>query len=81
VRHLLFNTDALAEAIMSHVAGVLGKPVTDPELLTRVIFEIEDSQKSVLKTDEFSQVCLAIDYLIETGRAYFDCETGDLIRA
>ncbi len=80
MRHLLFNTQALADEIMNRVAGALSDPVTNPPDLTRAIFGVEaETVPELLKLEEFDLVCKAVDFLIEEGRIVFDAAEGELL--
>ena len=79
MRHLLFNTERLADEIMSRVIGVVSDPITDPPGLTRAIFGVEaETIPELLECEEFDLVCKAVDFLVVENRIFFDVETGEL---
>jgi len=79
MRHLLFNTEHLADEIMNRVIGVVSDSVTNPPDLTRAIFGVEAATiPELLECEEFDLVCKAVDLLIEQERIFFDTEEGEL---
>ena len=77
MRHLLFQTEHLANEIVSRLSNSSDEDIVSPPTLTRDIFGVTETAIPVLlKTDEFSCVCEAVDFLVESGRVTFNCETG-----
>ena len=79
MRHLLFQTEHLANEIVSRIVDSGEDEVVSAPTLTRDIFGVtETSIPKLIKTDEFTSVCEAIDFLIESGKATFDTENGNI---
>ena len=80
MKHLLFQTEHLAEEIVKRLEASANPDRNNPPDLTRDIFEVEVFRmKEMLELNEFDLVCQAVDYLIDEGKITFDPAKHELV--